>query len=282
MSPNEVVPEAPPDNPHSPDEQRLAKALARFQPRPGPRFYARMADAPWRREARTAPRHSVGWRFSWRLAAVLVVLSLLTLLLASPPMRVTARRFAEFFMRQDADRAQVQVTVPGAGGGDYNFNLTLEQVARQAGFAIRQPANLPTNIHLQGVAYVPEIQTVILDFKTADSNQILRISQRPADRTESFAWIGASATVEMVQIGDISGEYVVGAWRLPEMAARLETAVPGVRVNLEAQWDPQARVQLLRWQAGGMFYEILQIGATTPQPSDLDKAALMALAQSMR
>ena len=287
MSPNEAFPEHKHSGAQPPDEETLAAAFARFQPRPSERFYERMASAPWQQEAqkksvRGPDRIRSGLRLSWGMAAALVALVLFALLLASPPLRVTAKRFAQFFTRLDEDRTAIQVTAAGAGPLDYDFRLTLAQAERQAGFPIRQPATLPPSIQLNGVTYVPQIQTVILDYKTAGSNQIIRISQRKADNTESYAWIGASARVETVQIGQVTGEYVAGGWKLPEMADTLESAAPGMKVNLEAEWDPRARVQLLRWQADGMFYEILHIGATTPHPTDLDKAALIALAEAMR
>lgn len=58
-----------------PSEEEIARVLAGFRPRPGPRFYARMARTPWGREPRGLPLA----RWSAVLAACTLALLLATL-----------------------------------------------------------------------------------------------------------------------------------------------------------------------------------------------------------
>ncbi len=161
------------------------------------------------------------------------------------------------------------------------FPLTLEEAADAAGFPVRNPARLPSFLHLDGAVYIPESRAVILAYRTESSNQVLRLTQQWVGELESVASIGASAEVEAVRIGELNGEYVSGGWRHPGLATPLANAAPGINITLEATWDSTTGIQVLRWQQGEMLYELLSISATTPEETNLNKAQLIAIAASM-
>jgi hypothetical protein len=213
--------------------------------------------------------------------SVLAVLLLILGALAFPPVQAAAQRVAQFFLRSGSDRSAISVTPDETGQFDAVFSLTLEEAAAQAGFPIHGPVELPPFLHLRGAVYLPESRAVILDYRTESSNQIVRLTQQWVGEVESIASIGASAEVEAVRIGNLDGEYVSGGWRHPRLATPLANAVPGMKITLEANWDSNPGIQILRWQQGDMLYELLSISATTPAATNLNKAELIAIAVSM-
>ena len=85
--------------------------------------------------------------------------------------------------------------------------------------------------------------------------------------------MGESARVETVQIGDVTGEYVVGAWG-------------GAEDHLE--WENNPAIQHLRWQANGYYFDIqfnimgVEEAAFADSPCYLSKDQLIAIANSMK
>ena len=51
--------------------------------------------------------------------------------------------------------------------------------------------------------------------------------------------VGVSATIETVQFGDLTGQYVRGVW-YPDTSWVFE-AEPGDTITYEAKWDPMLR-----------------------------------------
>jgi hypothetical protein len=263
------------------DEQKVLSLLDSFQPHPSDHFYKRLADAPWKHSEALHPRvlqTKIRRPGLLTMATAVVTIFLLIIAFANPSVRATAQRFAQFFIPGNSDSLPVEI---GPVDSDYTYNLTMDQAGEMAGFAVKQPTILPNEVYLGGAAYAPATNTVILDYQTDNSNQIIRVTQRTGQFMENIARIGVNAEVETVQFGSLTGEYVIGGWRLPEIAPSLKSAGPGMKVTLEANWDPEAKIQILRWQEGNMFYEILTIGATTPHLDDLAKEDLIAAAMSM-
>jgi hypothetical protein len=91
-----------------------------------------------------------------------------------------------------------------------------------------------------------------------------------------------SANVEIVQIGALKGEYVSGAWTIPEVESTFETKTPDQTLPLEATWDSDASIQILRWLDKGMLFEIICAGGQPGQTAYLDKEHLIGLAESMQ
>ena len=267
-----------------PDEETMLAALRTFQPAPGERFYKRMADAPWN----AAPEHSTQsarrrWlRPAFAAPVILTIIIFLLFVLAPPNLRATAQRVADFFIRADSDLTSVEITPVGPGQLDYEFNQTLAEVEAAAGFPVQMPQELPPNLAFNGAVYVTALESVFLDFRTEDAQQILRITQQQIAENEQYVSIGANAEIELVQIGDAVGEYVMGGWKLPALATPLEFAAPGVKITLEAEWNSEGQIQILRWQEGNMLFEILSVSALSATATGLSKADLLALAAGMQ
>ena len=99
--------------------------------------------------------------------------------------------------------------------------------------------------------------------------------------SKEYQQIGVSAEVETVQIGSVPGEYVTGAWTLPEVESAIEVTQFGKTTPVQATWDPEAEVQMLRWVEDEMLFEIIFGGCSPNTPGYLSKHDLIALAESM-
>ena len=75
--------------------------------------------------------------------------------------------------------------------------------------------------------------------------------------------VGASEKIEPVMIGNNSGEYIIGVWKLTDNGP---------------VWEPDPYLQTLRWQAEGMAFEFLNMG----NPDEVTKADMIAIAASIK
>ncbi len=267
------------------DGRAILNAMATFRPQPSDRFHHKIAEMPWRRAVRTprdrqergATRHFFQTRSRAALAFSVLSLVVLLLYLATPGGWAAAQRFARFFERTESDRTPLQVTL-GPAGQPPQFNLSLAEAEKLAGFTVGTPAALPREFALLGAAFEPKTATVTLNYQAAFSEQILRLSQRRLGPGTDVALVGLTAEVEHVAVGKSTGEYVSGAWRLPDLKGSLDETLI---VALEADWDPAAHIQLLRWQNEDFLFEILLVGSSEGGLGGLDKAALIAVAESI-
>jgi hypothetical protein len=74
--------------------------------------------------------------------------------------------------------------------------------------------------------------------------------------------IGASATVEEVQIGDVTGQYLRGKWFLPPFEATPPVEV-GDSVEVTAEWINTTEWQQLIWYDGEYLFRIRTSNGTT-------------------
>jgi hypothetical protein len=266
-----------------PDEEQIAAWLADFKPQPSARFYQRMKSAPWVKASRAAnnAKSRPGWIArlsgapSLRIAAAAAALLAFIIIgtLASPALRAVAQQLMHFFIPAQDDHISVQVTMPFPGeagsfeSADY-FSLNLSEAQDLAGFPIKEITRLPSGYAFSGAHFDPTLKAVALRY--SDHGSFLVFTQRPSDKVEEYSNIGASASVETVEVRGVQGEYVTGGWRVgPQESARIETAVPGTQVSLGAYWDPSLPQETLRWHEAGMAYEIRAAGVDRPELDDL-------------
>lgn len=252
-----------------PDEEQLAALLGSVRPRPGKRFYRRMASAPWRNQA-----------WSWGRRRVLTAgLSLLVVivvgLITSPTLYALGEQLWRFFLPEAADRLVIPLDTPGVVSANtltspQEFPLTLQEAQQQAGFAIKV---LPeeTGLALSGTRYESVTGAVRSLYQAHDYN--LYLSQRSSEGIQEQAAVGPAAEVEIVSIAGLPGEFVAGGWRLPSGTA----TAPGESTQLKVIWDAALPQRTLRWQDGEYVYELIVLGATAPE-----KQALIALAERVK
>jgi hypothetical protein len=140
--------------------------------------------------------------------------------LANPSVRTAAAELLRLFDRQPTDMINEKELGDEALYAETVFfdlaTVTRAEIEETAGFPMRMPKSLPTNYYLQVALYNPAEQMITLAFRHIDHPDIesIVLLQQPAasvDATEFFK-VGASATVEEVQVGALPAEYVVGAW----------------------------------------------------------------------
>ena len=143
------------------------------------------------------------------------------------------------------------------------YTLTIAQAEEQAGFDLRVPGVLPEGLSLEGAHYDAERHTVSLLYRAGPEEPSFSISEQPISSLQDCAicgikvgdintqdesyrgpkLVGANATIETIQIGEITGLYVEGVWQ-----AIGDTGQWG--------WEPYPEVAHMRWQQGGMAFAL--------------------------
>lgn len=266
-----------------PTENEISALLENIQPQPSAELRARVANATWKVPVK--PRH-----LSWvarggvrRIAFVtLAVIGGLIVFFTIPPFNGIAQQFANFFERSDQDTRSISLTPQPPSA---HFPLTLAEATSHAGFAIRQPEWVPEGFQFNGAVYDTTRQAVLLDYHSPIPGKFLRLTQSQiAENRINIGSIGASAEVQTVAIlspsGEVvSGEYVAGAWRLPPVLDHLQTDQPDMTATMQASWDPQAKIHMLRWEIDGVLYEIIHADQTL---ETLSAEMLVKIAESIK
>ena len=266
---------SPPDK-NPPDENEIEGLLSRFKPVPSSRFYRRMKAATWRNltfapnsvpHARWMPAP----RLIWGLAILLMIL-LAGAIGLIPPIRAIARQIIYSFISAPSNQIEVQVTLTSPGDlfnytRPSNFPLSLDEAQSLAGFQAKQILPLPERLRLVGARYDPGYHALILLYQSDQFT--LFLTQRPLGNSQDVFSIGQEATVQMVMIGDVQGEFVRGGWKVVSTQTAPGSQTPESPVNITAVWDNALPQSTLRWQAGGMAYEIRAVGEDGPSQSDL-------------
>jgi hypothetical protein len=150
--------------------------------------------------------------------------------------------------------------------GDFgNPTCTVEQIRSKVDFTVKEPANIPEGLYFIGATGGPDSIQISYQFK--DMSGSLQITEKrwtgnPSPQTDL---VGASANVEQVQIGGLTGEYFKGIF----------VAADGDKV---AHWDPNfLGLETLRWVDDGISYTM----EYSHPSASLGKEGMAALAESM-
>ena len=210
--------------------------------------------------------------FRRAILALLAIAIAFAILLATPQGRAWAQSILRFFTRAESDALPVQPfqltpipTLAPENTPEGPFPLTVDKAQALAGFQILLPADTKGH-NFYGAEYDPARAAVSINFSDPDigfGNGLLITEQllaSPQDIIPLQGVVGASAPVETVQIGDLSGEYVMGVWNLTDNGP---------------VWVAEPSLQTLRWKTDKMFLEIVYMG------TKLSKADLIAIAESM-
>ena len=180
----------------------------------------------------------------------LVIIILLALTLITPQGRAFAQSILQFFVRSQSDAipmptAQpmtwVDVTpgVPAATMtplppmaafanecGDFGSpTCTVEQIRSKVDFTVKEPANIPEGLYFIGATGGPDNVQISYQFKDFSGSLYITEKRWTGNPSPQTDLVGASANVEQVQIGGLTGEYFKGIF----------VAEDGDNV---AHWDP--------------------------------------------
>jgi hypothetical protein len=211
-----------------------------------------------------------------------VIIRSLTITSSMEPSNTLTQEILLYFTRASSDKlplqswqktpisAQVQTRV-AEEDKKWNASLTISEVEKQAGFNVLEPAWLPDALTFNRVNYDSKYKFAHLFYDLIDhgivipgNGLVIKEQLVPIiDDCVELCGVGATAVIEKVQIGDVTGEYVVGGWNLTDSGP---------------VWDPNPYQQNMRWHANGMAFEFFcfcPIG-------DVTKADLIKIAKSMK
>lgn len=255
-----------------PSEEEIVGLLSQIKPRPGRHFYQMMEYAPW--EGRRS------WLTHHVLRPLAVAAIIITIILAAtftlPSVQATARQLLNYFLPASSDQRTIQAPFPLPGSQmEIYYGLNLEQAQKQADYPLKTLGVLPDKMAFSGAHVEPALKAVALRYSDGMNNLIF--TQRLLGNVEEYSSIGASATVEPIQVRGVQGEFVSGAWRLQTSQSSVQaTSNPGTQANLGLYWDADLPQHILRWQENGMSFEIISTGET------LRKEELVNIANTLR
>jgi len=180
-----------------------------------------------------------------------------------------------------ATATEIPTLVPNRWNARYP--LTPAQASEQAGFEVWVPSRMPGSLTFIGVQYVAEHNLVRLFYPLncgEDCGNSLYLEEQPAPNGEDCDLcgffvgdedavegprhaVGTEATIEAVQIGDVTGQYVKGDW--------VSNNVTGF------EWENDWYTQRLLWKKDGMAF-LLYDGTW----GELEKEDLITIAESVR
>lgn len=211
-------------------------------------------------------------RVSHLAYATLVIAALLTLAFITPQGRAFAQNILQLFVRADQDRYPLQawqMTPPAQTSSESPFKYSLQQAESLAGYDVLSPVEMPFGMVFVGASYDEKYHIVAQAF--GQSAEFLELSlwqqpleyyqpcgdiSQPCDNMLGGNLAGASADIQTVQIGDLTGEYVEGVWNLTDNGP---------------VWEPTPFLKTLRWKNDTMIFEL--IGGIDQTRDDLVKLA---------
>lgn len=231
-----------------PTSQAIAKLLRDFGEHPSQEFHARHTNALWLQAK--APQRRTNWYWRGMLMAGLMLLLWFTL----PSGFVAA--LGEFFglYRAPSDTIESPQNPPLMP----SVAVTFEEASALVGFDIRTPTQLPPTVQQSTIRVTGAQPTMFvhIDYRDSVGNNHFSLN---AKRGPLYIQIGASANVEIVQVGSVSGEYVKGGF---------------IVKGTVSEWDSSFDAQTLRWQIGDISYML--------SSSQLSKQELIDLAAGMQ
>ena len=263
-----------------PDVSQLEAMLSSFSPQPSSRFYNTLITAVWSKATdvrgtirnRTLSRR----KLVFGIAGGLILITILAISLI-PSIRAVARKLINSFISTPTNQIELQVTLSNPVdlfhySDPVNYSLSIPEAERRAGFPVKVISELPEDLTLVGSMYESSYGAVIILYQKDDYK--LFLTERPVGNGRDVFSIGASAQIDLVMIGDILGEYVVGGWK---SISTTQTTVPGNQTNITAVWETTLPQFTLRWQENGFNYELRMVGE-----AGLSKTELITLANELK
>ncbi len=254
------------DQMNNQDEMKIIKALADFQPTPSARLQQRMDAAPWMQIESAAPTFTERIRAAFRRPALSTALALalvVAVVAVTPPLRAFAQELLGLIAREPDNTLTVEERELLEESSDDvewvsidPYASALEEMESALGFEVWTPRYLLPGYEFVEAAYSPTSELTLLiyrnqidtDFDTGFNSwrqPNFTLVQQPVDQYGSLPAnvVGASAEIEVVQIGDLQGEYVEGNWCGQSSAGPME-------------WCPNPNTRRLVWQQGDFVFSL--------------------------
>jgi len=204
--------------------------------------------------------------------AILAVIALFALILATPQGRAFAQTILHFFTRTEETSFQLsdsQIAVEPEKDSPTAeppaLLITVAEAEAQAGFDAVELSFVPAGFTYLGARLYGN--TINIEYQTPDLGGHLNITQSREGYYESD-WDSVPAEfVVPVKIGKVDGEFVQGTF----------VVFAG---DTSATWNPDAPILRLRWERNGVFFEITKFGNVDPIEY-LDQDGLITLAEDL-
>jgi hypothetical protein len=204
-----------------------------------------------------------------------------------------AQQIIQFFTPDDDDQSETTLYYepqPDFEGREEEFIIPpLDELAPSLPFTPLLPAELPASYEVE-IAHFDERGQVLEVIYSCQAGNLwgFMVAQSPISSDELSEIppmnVGASAVIEDVQIGDVSGQYVAGGWRVVVPEVRPEGTAA---VQADMEWDNEMPWFMLRWHDGGMLYTLQSaMGSVTRIPQqdtgcELDRDDVIAIAENL-
>ncbi len=252
-----------------PDEKQIEELLENFSPNTSDRLDQRLSTAPW------TPRVVVRRRLI--TATTFIALAFALLVAVTPQGQAFAQSILQFFIRADQDSYPLQswqMTPPAQTSNESPFKYSVQAAEALAGYDVLSPVEVPFGMVFFGASYDEKYHIVAQAFGQSADYLEFSLWQQPLEYYQPCGDIshlcdnmlggnlaGASADIQTVQIGNLTGEYVEGVWSLTDSGP---------------VWDPTPFAKTLRWKTDKAIFELVYNGL------DLTRDDLVALAESIR
>lgn len=228
-------------------------------------------------------------RISRAAFITLTIVVLLALALITPQGRAFAQNILRFFVRTESDAIPMPTSepvnwvdltpgVPSATRtpqpvtaifandcGDYGSpTCSVEQIRSKVDFPVKEPANIPQGLYFMGATGGPDNIHLLYYYENHSGSLSITMERWAGAPSPQTDLIGASAKVEEVPIGGLTGEYFKGIF-VSESEGNVAT------------WDPNFGVETLRWVEDGISYTMQY----SYPPAPLGKEGMAALAENM-
>lgn len=203
-----------------------------------------------------------------------------------------AQQIIQFFTPDDDDQSETTLYYEPQHdfeGREEEFVVPpLDELAPTLPFTAMLPAELPVGYDVE-IAHFDERGQQLKVIYDCQAGTVwgFMVVQRPIADVELNEMppmnVGASATIEDILIGDVTGQYVEGGWRVNVPEVRPEGTAA---VQAEMEWDNDMPWFILRWHTNGMLYTVQSaMGSMTRIPQDtgceLERDDVVAIAESL-
>jgi hypothetical protein len=255
-------------------EQNLPSSQVNLWPAVKERLVARHNTLFQQGETMNKPKPHAVFRIA---LTTLGIVALLMLAVVTPQGRAFAQNILRFFVRADQDRYPLQswqMTPPANSSPESPFQLSVREAEELAGYDVLSPVDVPSGMIFVGASYDEKYHIVSQAFGQDAEYIEISLWQQPleyyqpcgdisqaCDNLLGATFVGASAYLETVQIGNQTGEYLEGVWEL---------------TNDGPVWNPTPYARHLRWKTETMIFELVYNGM------NLGRDDLVTLAASLR
>lgn len=238
------------------NEKLIVSTLEAYKPKPGTRFYQRMASSPWNQK-KPLPRYTFSHRFAIGLLAFMIVA--IALSMSIPTVRAAVLQYLGL-----AVSPSESISNPAVPAGSLVDSQKVDEISNLAGWQIKVPAWLPEGYQFNDAVYDSANKMAILTFTATRQlpgsdpmmTETKAITMVQAVHNDVLPLMVAPTTfIHDISINGQPAAYATGAWE--------NNAATG-----KAAWNNSIKLQNVYWQVDKV-YLVLNSNDTQVNQDDL-------------